>query len=183
LAYRRCELGRARIAHPHGKQRAQHAAAVHGKGGNQVEQDEHDVGAGKLRCERHCRVLDLSKSLGIETGAEPEEKSRCDNHVNGRARERHDQLVTRLLWHLLHAGNAAERPQRHVARLDAIAARGEDVAQLVQKDAQEDEHDKRRALPGGRGAALAIVDRAEPDEEQKERDVDTDRGSANRSKN
>jgi hypothetical protein len=39
------------------------------------------------------------------------------------------------------------------------------MAKLMQKHAQEDEDDKDRALSGGFGAALSVINRAEPDEE------------------
>ena len=124
----------------------------------------------------------LREIFRVEARAEPEQQHRGDDHVHGGAGERHDELLARLLGHLLHAGDAAERPQRHVAGVHAIAPRGEHMAELMQKHAQEDEDDEDRALPGGFGAALAVINRAEPNEEQEEGDVDADRRSADGSK-
>ena len=97
-------------------------------------------------------------------------------------REGHDELLARLLRHLLHAGDAAERPQRYIAGFHAVAPRREDMAELMQQHAEEEDHDEKRALPSGFDTALAVINGAEPDEKQKERDVDADRCSADRSK-
>ena len=71
--------------------------------------------------------------------------------------------------------------KRHVAGLNAVAARGEDVAELMQQHAEEDDDDEDRALPCRLHPAPAVIDGAEPGEEQKEGDVDQDRRSTDRS--
>jgi hypothetical protein len=62
---------------------------------------------------------------------------RGDDHVHRRTGEGHDQLLGRFFRQALHAGDAPKGPQGHVAGLDAVAARGEDVTKLMQQDAQK----------------------------------------------
>ena len=74
-----------------------------------------------------------------------------------------------------------ERPKRHVAGLHTVMPRGEDMAELMQQNAEEEDRDEKRALPSGINTALAVINGAEPDEKQKERDMDADRCAADRS--
>jgi hypothetical protein len=55
------------------------------------------------------------------------------------------------------------------------------MAELMQQHAEEEDHDEERALPSGLDAALAVINRAEPDEKQEEGNVDTDRRAGDRS--
>jgi hypothetical protein len=160
---------------------AQNATAIHRKGGDHVEQNQNDVGAGDLCRHGDCGIVDLGEILRVEARAEPEQQHRGDDHVHGGTRERHDKLLGWLLGHLLHAGDAAERPQRHVASVYPIAPCSEHMAKLMQKYAQEDEDDEDRALPGGFGAALPVINCAEPNQKQEKGHVDADRRSADRS--
>ena len=60
-----------------------------------------------------------------------------DDDVHRRARQRHDQLLRRLLRDALQPRHAADRQEGDVGRLHAVAPGGEDVAELVQQHAQE----------------------------------------------
>ena len=65
-----------------------------------------------------------------------------DHHVHQRPGDRDDQFLRRLFRNALQPRHAADRQQRDVGRLDAVAPRREDVAELVQQHADEQQHDE-----------------------------------------
>ena len=79
---------------------------------------------------------------------------------------------------LLQAGDAADRQQRHFRRLNAVAARDENVTELVQHDADEQKDDEDEAVARSRWPALLPRGKADPREQQQESHVNLDRGAA-----
>src|SRR5690606_33499440 len=63
-------------------------------------------------------------------------------------------------------------------RPDAIAPGGDDVAELVQHDADEDCDDEEHAFPRFRRAACLVLDEPDPQQQQREGDVHTHFGAA-----
>ena len=53
-----------------------------------------------------------------------------ERHVHGRSREGDEQFLTRLAGHAFQPGDAADRQERDLGGLHAVAARREDVAEL-----------------------------------------------------
>ena len=81
------------------------------------------------------RVLEFRHGGAVDAGAEDEDQDERDDDVDGRAGEGHHQFLARPLGNALEAGDAADRPERHVGRADAVAAGGEDMPELVRQDA------------------------------------------------
>ena len=142
----RGDPGRLRVRPPHGEKGAQNATAVHGKGGEEVEEDEEDVGAGEPGDEADPRILQPRQVLGPAARGDEHQERRRDRHVHGGAGERHHQLLAGLFGDALQGGDAADRPQRHLGGADAVAAGGGDVAELVGEHAGEQEEDVDDAL-------------------------------------
>jgi hypothetical protein len=110
--------------------------------------------------------------------AERRDQHQANDEVDGGAGERHDQFLRRIARQALQAGNAPDRQQRHLRRLDAIAAGGDDVAEFMQHHAGEQEDDENGAVERGGGASSGPAAESDPDEEQDEGDVDLDRRPA-----
>ena len=98
-------------------------------------------------------------------------RTRRDDDVDGRAGEGHHQFLARLFGNALEAGDAADRPERHVGRADAVAAGGEDMAELVRQDAGKSRRMKSTPSMAASRPPSAPVAAADPDEEEQERDV------------
>ena len=111
---------------------------------------------------------------GIELRAEDEDQDRGDDHVDQRPGDGDDDLLRRILGDARQAGEAADRQQRDVGRGDAVAPRGDRVAELVQHDAGEHRDDERDAVDRRGGAALRILGEADPGKQDQEGQVDAD---------
>ena len=171
------DLGRQNPADPHGEQRVQNPPAVHRKRGDQIEDDEKNVGRGEPAHQRQMRIVDLGE-LARAHRAERQRQREADDQIDGGPGERDDQLLARVGRQALQAGDAADRQERHFGRLDAVAAGGEDVAELVQHHAEEEEDDEHSAVERGAPPAAAPGAGGDPDEEQEEGDMDLDRRAA-----
>ena len=177
LADRGGDAGGARPAEPHRQQRPQHPAAVHRKGGDEIENGEKQVGVGEAGEERHARVVEPRQIGGIER-ADEQQQDEGDDEIDRRSGDGDGEFLRRLLRHRLQAGDAADRQQRDFRRLNAVAARDEDVAELVQHDADEDEDDEDEAVARRRRSALLPGAEADPGEQQQEGDVNLHRRAA-----
>ncbi len=122
-------------------------------------------------------IVDLGELGGLER-AQHRDKYEADEEIDRGPGQRDDQLLARIGRQARHAGDAANRQQRHLGRLDAVAAGGEDVAELVQNHAGEDENDEQRRVERRTPAVARVSAEGDPGEEQEEGDVDLDRGSA-----
>ena len=177
LADLRGDLGRQNAAEPHRQQRVQNPPAVHRKRRDQIEDDEKDVGRGEPAHQRQMRIVDLGEFARAH-GAKHEGERQADDQIDGGPGQRDDQLLARVGRQALQAGDAADRQERHFGRLDAVAAGGEDVAELVQHHAEEQEDDEQRAVERGAPPAARPGAGGDPDEEQEEGDMDLDRRAA-----
>ncbi len=161
----------------HRQQRSQHAAAVHRKGGDEIEDGEKQVGVGEAGDERHARVVEPRQIGGVER-ADQQQQDDGDDEIDRRPGDGDGEFLRRLVRHRLQAGDAADRQQRDFRRLNAVAARDENVAELVQHDADEQEDDEDEAVARRRRAALLPGAEADPGEQQQEGDVNLHRRAA-----
>ena len=173
------DLGRPPPAEAEGEERAQDTPAVHRKGGDEVEQDEGDVGAGHPGEEAVGRVIEMRHRAGIEGGAEREVEDERYDQIDQRPGEGDDDLFRRLVGHARQPCQPADRQEGDVRRRDAVAARRQRMAELVEEDAGEDRQDERNRVDGRRGAALQVLADTEPGEQEEERDMDADFRSGN----
>ena len=177
LADRGGDAGGARAAELHRQQRPQHPSAIHRKGGNEIEDGEKQVGVGEAGDERHLRIVEPLEVGGIEL-ADEQQQNDCDDEIDRRPGDGDGEFLRRLLRQCLHAGDAADRQQRDFRRLNAVAARDENVAELVQHDADENEDDEDEAVARRRRPALPPGAEADPGEQQQEGDVNLHRRAA-----
>ena len=161
----------------HRQQRPQHPSAVHRKGGDEIENGEKQVGVGEAGEERHARIVEPRQIGGIER-ADQQQQDEGDDEIDRRPGDGDGEFLRRLLRQRLHAGDAADRQQRDFRRLNAVAARDENVAEFVQHDADEDEDDEDEAVARRRRPALLPGAEADPGEQQQEGDVDLHRRAA-----
>ena len=124
--------------------------------------------------EAQARIVEPLQRVEAEARIQEQDEHRRDDHVHRRTGERHDDLLARIFRHALKAGEPANRKQRDVRRADAVAARGERVAELMRHDAGEKRQDEGHALDRCLRAALLVVRDRDPGEKQEERDVDAD---------
>ena len=125
------------VFHAHRQQGAHHSPAIHRECRQQVEEHQREVDEHHAFEERSLRDAQagerheqrLTRQPGIEDGG--------DDGVDGRPGQRHPQLLPRVFGHALQPGEAADRKQRDVTRLDPVAPRGQGVPELVQQDAPE----------------------------------------------
>jgi hypothetical protein len=167
------------VTHAHGKERAEHTAAVHGEGGDKIEDDEEDIGDGKLVHHRYRRVLDAREILHVELRAEGKHENGGDHDIDGRSGDGNDELFAGLVGHALQARNASEGPQGHVSRVYAIMLGREDMAELVEHHAKKQERNEGYALPRRFRAALLVKGEPDPGQEKQEGHVNTYRRSGN----
>ena len=84
-----------------------------------------------------------ARSRGIER-ADQQQQDDGDDEIDRRPGDGDGEFLRRLFRQRLQAGDAADRQQRHFRRLNAVAARDEDVAELMQHDADEQQDDEDR---------------------------------------
>jgi hypothetical protein len=177
----RCrQMRSARVLQSRRQQRAQHAPAVHGKGRQHVERDEHHVDAHQALEKRAAGPADQFRRLPLGCRLQPDEQYRCDRDVDSRAGDRHPQLLARIIWHALEARHSADRQQRDVARQDTEPLRRQRMPELVQQDAGEEREDEgdtrecaRKRIP------FSPLRKSEPDDEQEERCVNVEADASN----
>ncbi len=170
----RRDLRRPGMADDHGEERSENASSVHGKGGDEVEENEHDIHHRQFRQERSRRVGEIRGLPPVEAQADRDEEPRRDDHVHERPGERDDQFLMGLVRHALHAGDPSDGQQGDVRRLDAEGLRGDGVAELVQEDARKEQEDEADPLHGGLFPSGQVI--ADPDEgeQQEEGQMDPD---------
>ena len=100
------------------------------------------------------RVVEPLQVGGIER-ADDQQQRRRDDEIDRRPGDRDGEFLRRIVRQRLQAGDAADRQQRHLRRLNAVAARDEDVAELVQHDADKQQDDEDQAVARRRRARLA----------------------------
>ena len=74
--------------------------------------------------------------------ADEGDEDKPDDDIDRRPGDRDGELLRRPARQPLHTGDAADRQQRDFRRLDAEAARRQDMAEFMQHDADEHEHDE-----------------------------------------
>ena len=111
-------------------------------------------------------------------GAEHDHQHECDHEIDCGPRQRHHDFLAGLFGHAFERSNAPDRQQRHIGGADAVAARRNDVAELVQHHAGKERDDKDHAIQGLWGATPRPADGSDPGEQQKERQVDAHGGAA-----
>ena len=151
---------------------AQHAAAVHGEGGDQIEEQEEDVDPVQLLEEAAGQPVQAGhQRRGTAGGGEPGIQRHGDDQRDERPGERDQQLLPRLVRHALEPRHAPDGEQDDVGRAHAETARHRNVPELVEQHAAEDAQQHE----GGRGAAL----QPEEAEQEQEGDVDLHVGTGN----
>ena len=156
------------------EQPAEDAAAVHGEGGQQVEEAEEDVEAAQVRDGE-------ARSEAARRGQQRHERQehRAQHHARQRPHERHEDLVPVAPGQLGDFGHAADDHQRDGAHLASGAQRIEDVGQLVEEHGGEQAHGdaeppeeglRSRQLWDDMGGAGGLADHVPVDEgEQRQR--------------
>src|SRR5438132_737070 len=89
------------VVHAHGQHSPQHPTAVHGEGGEQVEDREgnvHEQQSLEERTTGHGERGERAQGLREE---EPGVECRRDDHIHGGARQRHPNLLTRIFRYAL----------------------------------------------------------------------------------
>ena len=161
---------------PHGESGAQNAPAVHRKGRNHVEQREKQIRRGELLDEAERWVLDVLQRLAPE-GAGDGQQYGGDHDIDEGTGDRDQQFLVGPLRHLVEIGDAADREQRHLRRMDAIAPRRQYVPELMQHDAGEDGDDEEDALLRRLEPAAHIGRDADPGEEDQKGHMDAHIGA------
>lgn len=163
-------LGRLDVFEAQGKQRPQDAPAIHREGRQQVEADQEQVDGHQPLEERAAGQRQAGKR---DQGAGQDEVGKQDgsnDHVDGRAGQRHPQFLDGLVGHALQAGDAADGQQGDVAPL-AVAAGGPGVAVLVQDDREEEQQEAHAFEHAGQAAGLHLVTEAEEGNQEQEGSV------------
>ena len=102
-----------------------------------------------------------------------------DQHVHHGSRERYGELLRWPVWHASHARDPTDRQQGHFRRLYAEMAGGEDMPELVQHNAGEEQHDEGEAVARTRRPMLQPGAEPYPEQKQEKGEVDLDGGPAN----
>jgi len=95
LADRSGDAGGARPAELHRQQRPQHAAAVHRKGRDEIENGEKQVGVGEAGEERHAAVVEPRQIGGIER-ADQQQQDDGDDEIDRRPGDGDGEFLRRL---------------------------------------------------------------------------------------
>ena len=123
--------------HAAGQQRSKHAATIHRKCRNQVEEQEIHVDVHQQREEGPGRI-EITQSCVVPAQANDgvEDHRDCCGHC--RARQGNQELLLRLIRDALEASNTADGKQDDIGSAHAESARHGDVPELVKEDASED---------------------------------------------
>lgn len=91
-------------------------------------------------------VFDARYLLQARRTAEDGDEHRGNRHIDQRAGDGDHEFLAGFFRHALESGDAADRQQRDVRRLDPETPRRGDVTELVEHDADEDGDDESNAL-------------------------------------
>ena len=180
LSGRRRDPGRLIFRTPARQQRPQHASAVHGKRGQQIEYSQQQVAdSDPLRQIRVGRLQQLRQRNQRLLPPEPERDPSGDQQIHRRPGQRDPQLFSRLR-RPVRTRHAADGEHHDLDRADSKPPRHQRMAQLMQQDRSEQRQDvDRRARPG---LPFADSDEQQEDEQQQEREVEADRHAEDREK-
>src|SRR3989442_1493257 len=121
--------------------------ASRGKGGGGVEDPQGDVRQQGPLEERTAGRGGRGERAQCLRQGEPGVECRGDDHIQGGARQRHPNLLTRIVRYALESRHAPDGQQGDIAGANAVAPGRERVAELVPNDAGEqgkDENDPRQ---------------------------------------
>ena len=110
-------------------------------------------------------IVEPLQRLHVEAGIHEEDQHDGDDDVHRRAGERHHDLLAGLFRHALQPRQAADRQERDVRRLDAVAPRRQRMAEFVRHHAGEEREDEGDALDRRVRPALLVVGDGDPGEE------------------
>ena len=118
------------------QQRPQDTAAVHGKCGNHVEQDQNEVN--EKKGEHEVSVQEIGSAVDDPHGKDcRHSKYGCDYDVDRRTGHRDAEFLPRPFAHPFQARDSADGVERDVARGDAKTTGHQSVTELVQDDTAE----------------------------------------------
>ena len=171
--------GPAQVARRAPQDRAQHAAAVEGKGGNKVEHQDRRIDPGQVA--EHAHALHRPGLGHAEAGQSPEQQRQ--DGADDRPRNGHAELGPRRQGLSFQLRHAAEQEQRNAPYRHAPRAGDHGVSQLMQDDAREERegrdypHDPvfGRRSPGDLGAEDIDQAPGNQGEDDKPTGVQTDR--------
>ena len=170
-----------RVSAVHAKRQesSQDTAAVHRKCRDQVEQRQHDVSQSQARGEADLQVIyRAGRKSGVKVRAEAGDQDERDQPVHGRSGKGNEKFLTRFLGHALDAGDTTDRQEGDVAGGDAEMPRGQDMTVFVQHHAAEHRENEGDRIETCCGSAVHGGREPEPQDEQKEREVDPNLGAS-----
>ena len=145
----------ARVAERHRQQGPQHPPAIHRERRDQVEDEQRDIGRSNPARQGGRGLLELCHLRQVEARAQHDDQHQRNHQIDGRAGERDEDLLARLLRHALQGGDAADGQKSDIGGADAVAARGEHMAELVRQHAPKQQDDEHHAVDGRRRARRA----------------------------
>src|SRR5207249_422557 len=101
-----------------------------------------------------------------------DEQTERNNHIDQRAGDRDDQFLHRLFRHPFQARDTADGEQCDVGRIDPESLRRERVTELMQHYAKKEQQNKYYPACRDGRAALRIVTKGQPGDQQQKRNVD-----------
>jgi len=170
LPHRRGDDRGARERHHQRQQRAEQASAIHREGGDEVEEEQREVGVDD-RGEKTVNVVWHRDQEQVRRQARERHQRGGDDEVDGRPGERDGDFVPRFFGNTFQGRDAADGQQRDAADLNAEALGDEAVAEFVEHDTGEDGRDQRQRP---RRAARPHLDKAgvgDQPKQQQQRDV------------
>jgi hypothetical protein len=171
LADRSSSFGRAHKPHPACESRAQHAAAVHREGRNEVEERQKEVQRGKPIYHCHLHVVDTDRGACAQVCMGKNNQRAGDDHVHSRPGDRDEEFLPWIFRNTLKLRDASNRQQRHVGCWYAEGPGGEDVPEFVQQHAQEQKYHEEQRFPRRSCAVRRVAGSEDPREKQHEGDV------------
>ena len=169
LAHARGFLGGQGVVHAQRQCRPQHATAIHGEGRQQVEPAYEEIhphqaveegGAGNAQLLRaRLETADIQVDINHEGEGE----------IDRRARQRHMDLLARVIGHFFQRGDPADGKQGDVAGANTVAPRRQRVAVLVEHHAaKQRQYETHPGNHRGQGALLVPVSDARQVDEKQE---------------
>ena len=135
-------LGGASIVHAGGQEGTDDAAAVHGEGGEHVEDDEGDIDDQEAFGEGGVGDVDGGDVEAWASDGKPGPKAGGDDDVDGGACEGDPQFLPGVVGHSFESGDAADGEEGDVFGEDAVPSGGEGMAKFMEDDAAEEgEHE------------------------------------------
>jgi hypothetical protein len=174
------DIGGAGVVHAAGEEGAQDASAVHGEGGDHIEEDEEDVDAGEIG-KNGRGIVEVGEVFGGGQAAEDEEEDCGDDDVDEGARHGDDEFLRWFLRHALEASESTDGEEGDVGGANAESPSGEGMAEFMEEHAKEESADKDQSGDGLGHAAFREECEAEEGEQKEKGEMNANVGAGDAS--